>query len=96
MVALIAMTLITWLLGGMLMGALTVAAHWGFAQIAGLRRPLLRSVGLGALAALVGGGLGVALWGAPFGLPTALWVSGGTVIVVSWIAGRRGTPAAHG
>lgn len=91
------LSVLLWLFGGMIVGALVNAAHWG---LAGRRPDLhqggLRTVGVGAMSALVGGGMGRLLFGTPFGLPTALWFSGMVVFFVAWIAGRKRAPSVQG
>jgi hypothetical protein len=86
-------TIITWLLGGIIVGALASGAQWGWqAAPAHQTRPRLRTLGLGMLAALAGGALGTWLLGGTYGLPTALWVSGLVVLIVSWLFGRKQAP----
>ena len=91
------LSVLLWVLGGMIVGALVNAAHWGLAaRRPDIHRASLRTVGLGAASALVGGGIGRLLFGTPFGLPTALWLSGLVVFFVAWIAGRKHAPLEHG
>ncbi|HKD73984.1 MAG TPA: hypothetical protein VKB76_00760 [Ktedonobacterales bacterium] len=65
-----------WLLIGAGVGALSVAAGWGFAGEGWSRRNIwLATMGVGALAALIGGWLGNLLFDRYYTTPTALWVS---------------------
>jgi uncharacterized membrane protein YeaQ/YmgE (transglycosylase-associated protein family) len=74
-----------WLLLGLLIGALALAARlcpasWG-------RRGWLVTLGVGASAALLGGWIGTLLLGRLFGTPTALWVAI-LVIFLTWLMER--------
>lgn len=81
-----AITVAIWLIGGIIMGAL---AHGARLSLHARWRALPHSgwlmLGLGALAALVGGALGTWLSGPLFGWPWALWVAGVVVVVVPWL-----------
>jgi hypothetical protein len=75
-----------WLLLGLLIGALSLAARlrpagWG-------RWGWLMLLGVGALAALLGGWLGTLLYSRLFGTPTALWFAI-FIIVLVWLVERR-------
>lgn len=74
-----------WLALGVLMAALALAARlcpavWG-------RRGWLLLLGVGALAALLGGWMGALLLGRLFGTPTALWVAI-LAVVLPWLVER--------
>lgn len=74
-----------WLALGVLMGVLALAARlrpasWG-------RQGWLLLLGVGALAALLGGWIGALLLGRLFGTPTALWV-GILAVVLPWLVER--------
>jgi hypothetical protein len=65
-----------WLIMGAGVGALSVAAGWGFDGEGWSRRnSWLATMGIGALAALIGGWLGNLLFDRYYTTPTALWVS---------------------
>jgi MFS family permease len=75
-----------WLGLGLLIGALALAARlrpasWG-------RRGWLWMLGLGILAAQLGGWLGTLLMGRLYGTPDALWVAALLVVVVPLLAER--------
>ena len=91
------LSVLVWILGGMIVSTLVNVAQWGLAtRRPDVKRAGVRMVGLGALAAVVGGGLGRWLLGTPFGLPSALWTSGIVMFFVAWIAGRKQVPMIHG
>ena len=74
-----------WLALGVIVGALALAARlrpasWG-------RRGWLLLLGVGALAALLGGWLGALLLGRLFGTPTALWVAI-LAVLLAWLVAR--------
>jgi uncharacterized membrane protein YeaQ/YmgE (transglycosylase-associated protein family) len=76
-----------WLLLGLLIGALSLAArlrpaHWG-------RRGWLILLGVGALAALLGGWLGTLLYSRLFGTPTALWFAIFIIVLVCLVERLR-------
>ena len=76
---------LVWLVLGLLMAALALAARlrpasWG-------RRGWLMLLGVGALAALLGGWLGALLLGRLFGTPAALWVAI-LAVCLSWLVER--------
>ncbi len=75
-----------WLLIGMLIGALANGARlrpasWG-------RRGWLYTLGVGALAALLGGWISALLLGVQFATATAIWVAVVGVTLVSWLGAR--------
>jgi ABC-type xylose transport system permease subunit len=81
-----AITVAIWLIGGIIMGTLANGARLSFhARWRMLPRGGWLLLGLGALAALVGGALGTWLSGPLFGLPWALWVAGVVVVVGPWL-----------
>ncbi len=90
---------IFWLLMGAGIGALSVAAGWGFAGEGWSRRIIwLATMGVGALAALIGGWLGSLIFDRFFTTPTALWVSVLAAalsprLIGRWLAKREQGPA---
>jgi hypothetical protein len=88
---------LAWLILGAALGALANGARLGL-RARGFDgwRATWATLALGALAALLFGWLGVALFGRPFGTPTALW--GGVLVVTlgPWLAQRlRQHPLFH-
>ena len=80
---------LVWVLFGLIAGALANAARLGFSARGRVRRAgWLATLGLGVLAALVGGLLGWLTLGRFFATPTALWVAALAVGSVPWLAGR--------
>jgi hypothetical protein len=80
---------LVWLALGLLAGALALAARlrpasWG-------RRSWLMLLGLGALAALLGGWIGALLLGRLFGTPVALWVAI-LAVFLPWLMERLRAP----
>jgi hypothetical protein len=79
---------------GIVMGALAVAARFGLASATGIGQGARWSgwltVGIGALAAVIGGWLGALVFGRLYGLPTALWVSALCATLLPWASVRRG------
>lgn len=77
-----------WLVVGLIVGALGLAARLRPAPWARYGR--LRVLGVGAAAGLLGGWLGTLVFGRYFGTPTALWVAvvavAATPLVVTRIA----------
>ncbi len=74
-----------WLALGLIVGALALAARlrpaaWG-------RWGWLWLLGVGALAALLGGWLGMLLFSKLFGTPTALWVAI-LAVFLAWLVAR--------
>lgn len=87
-----------WLGLGLLIGALALAARlrpasWG-------RRGWLWMLGLGVLAAQLGGWLGTLLMGRLYGTADALWVAALLVVAVPWLLacwrGQKGLPHLRG
>ena len=72
-----------WLLIGLIIGALANAAKLRPASWVRGRR--LGMLGLGALAALLGGWLGTWLFGTLFATPTAVWVAVLVVALLPWL-----------
>jgi MFS family permease len=81
-----AITVAIWLIGGIIMGALANGARLSFhARWRTLPHAGWLLVGLGALAALVGGAVGTWLSGPLFGWPWALWVAGVVAVAGPWV-----------
>jgi uncharacterized membrane protein YeaQ/YmgE (transglycosylase-associated protein family) len=81
-----------WLLLGMLIGALAIAARLWPASWPRGRRGWLIMLTVGALAALIGGWLGALLLGKYVATAAALWVAVLGVVVVPWLSGRLNAP----
>jgi hypothetical protein len=83
------LNLLTWALGGTLMGALANGARWGIAaHRPDLPRPWLLTLGLGMVAGIIGGVLSLFLFSSLFGLPAALAFGGAGVALGGWGLGR--------
>ena len=76
-----------WLGLGLLIGALALAARLRPASWD--RRGWLWMLGLGLLAAQLGGWLGTLLMGRLYGTPDALWMAALLVVAVPWLLARR-------
>ncbi len=81
--------IVYWLIGGIMLGVLANGARLGLA----VHRPDVPhggwlTLGIGAVAALLGGALGAWLLGPPLSMPAALMVGVPGVAGVPWIAGR--------
>ncbi len=74
-----------WLLLGLVIGALGLAARLRLASWG--RRGWLMLLGVGALAALLGGWLGTLLYSRLFGTPAALWFAI-FIILLAWMMDR--------
>lgn len=86
---------VVWALAGIAIGALVHAAQLGFrARAPRLPRPGLLTLGVGLVAALLGGLLGWWLFGRFFSTPMALWVGVVGATVTPWAAGRATPPTA--
>lgn len=82
---LLQLTLI-WIVIGLIAGILAHAARLGFgARGMEGRSALLWTLGLGVVAALLGGFIAAFLLGRLFGTPTAIWVSILAVAAVPWV-----------
>jgi hypothetical protein len=75
-----------WLLIGLLIGMLTIAAK--LPSVAWVHNKRLSMPGIGALAALAGGWLGTWVFGSLFGTATAVWVAVVGTMVVPWLIKR--------
>jgi hypothetical protein len=83
------LNVLTWALGGILMGALANGARWGIgAHRPDLPRPRLLTLGLGMVAGIIGGGISMFLFSSLFGLPAALAFGGAGVALGAWGLGR--------
>ena len=78
---------ILWMVLGLVIGALAVAARLGPTRSRPFNWRLLLLVG--ALAALAGGWFGTLLFGRFFGTATSVWIAVLAVVVIPWAAGRR-------
>jgi hypothetical protein len=78
---------ILWVVLGLVIGSLAVAARLGPSRSGLYNRRLLLLIG--GLAALIGGWLGTLLFGRFFGTATAAWIAVLAVVVIPWAAGRR-------
>ncbi len=79
------LNLVIWALGGVVMGALTLAARWGIgAYRRDLPLPWLLTLGLGLAAGILGGAAGSLLFSDLFGLPAAMGVAGVAVPAGAW------------
>ena len=72
-----------WLLIGLIIGALAIAAK--LRPAAWVRGGRLGMLGVGALAALLGGWLGTWLFGTLFATATAIWVAVLGVVFLPWL-----------
>jgi hypothetical protein len=79
---------ILWLVLGLVIGALAVAARLGPRHSGPYNWRILCLVG--ALTSLAGGWLGTLLLGHFFGTATSAWVAVLAVVVIPWGAGRAG------
>lgn len=79
-----------WVAVGLLIGALSFIARLDFAARALVRGVggIWSTLGLGAIAALIGGWFGALLFGRLFGTPMALWVSITAVALLPWALKR--------
>jgi hypothetical protein len=88
-----------WLVVGAIIGALAAAARLERADVGAVApRPLASrawvKVAIGAVAAVVGGWLGIVVFGRLFSTATALWVSALCAMLLPWLLqrGYRRTP----
>ncbi len=84
---------LTWLALGVLVGALATAARLdGVGDAESAQRPLVSrawaKIAIGALAGLLGGWLGVVVFGRLYSVATALWVSALCAVALPWLAQR--------
>jgi len=78
---------ILWVVLGLVIGSLAVAARLGPSRSGLYNWRLLLLIG--GLAALIGGWFGALLFGRFFGTATAAWIAVLAVVVIPWAAGRR-------
>jgi hypothetical protein len=78
---------ILWLVLGLAIGALAVAARPGTTREGPYNWRIVLLIG--ALAGLAGGWLGTLLLGRFFGTATSAWVAVLAVVLIPWVSGRR-------
>jgi hypothetical protein len=78
---------ILWVVLGLVIGSLAVAARLGATRSGPYNWRLLLLIG--ALAGLAGGWIGTLLFGRFFGTATSAWIAVLAVALIPWVAARR-------